>query len=127
MRGFCRWEDDRVVEQRIARIADKFALKREDLPEDEDWKPQYALPLEDPETGEVVMFVSCATGAKIAVEKLIQSTARAVKKGTGDLTPLIRLSAGTFQSPDFGTVARPVFEIVPRQSIKMEMSDEIPY
>ena len=126
MRGLCRWEDDRVVEQRIGRIADKFGLKREDLPEDEDWKPQIALPLEDPDTGEVVMFVSCSVGGKIAVEKLIQTTARAVKKGTGDLTPLIRLSTGTFPSPDFGTIIRPAFEIVPRQSLKTEMSDDIP-
>jgi hypothetical protein len=116
----------RVVEQRIGRIADKFGLKREDLPEDEDWKPQIALPLEDPDTGEVVMFVSCSVGGKIAVEKLIQTTARAVKKGTGDLTPLIRLSTGTFPSPDFGTIVRPAFEIVPRQSLKTEMSDDIP-
>jgi hypothetical protein len=127
MRGFCRWEDDKVVEQRIGRIADKFSLKREELPEDEDWQPQHVLPLEDPETGEVVMFVSCATGAKIAVEKLIHATARAVKKGTGDLTPLIRLSAGTFPSPEFGTIPRPAFEIVPRQSLKTEMSDEVPF
>jgi hypothetical protein len=128
MRGFCRWEDDAVVDQRIGRIADKFVLKREDLPEDEDWQPQIVLPLEDPETGEVVTFVSCSVGAKIAVEKLIHTTARAAKKkGPGELTPLIRLSTGTFPSPDFGTITRPAFEVVPRESLKREMDDEIPF
>jgi hypothetical protein len=127
MRGFCKWEEDKVVEQRIGRIADRFVLKREDLPEAEDWKPQVALPLEDPESGEVVLFVSCSVGGKIAVEKLIQATARAVKKGKGDLTPLVRLSTSTFPSPDFGTIIRPEFEIVPRESLKEEMSDAIPF
>ena len=127
MRGFCRWEDDHVVEQRIGRIADKFSLKREDLPEDEDWKPQVVLPLENPETGEIISFVSCSVGAKIAVEKLIQLTARAVKKGSGDLTPLVRLATSSFQSEEFGTIIRPAFEIVPRLSLKDELNDDVPH
>ena len=129
MRGAAKWEDDdHVVEQRIGRIADKFpAFKREDFPADEDWKPQHALPLEDPETGEIISFVSCSTGGKIAVERLIKATARAVKKGKGDITPLIRLGTGTFPSPEYGTIDRPEFEIVPRESLKTEMNDEIPF
>jgi hypothetical protein len=127
LRGLCRWEDDKVVEQRIGRIADKFTLKREDLPEDEDWKPQVALPLEDPETGEIVSFVSCSVGGKIAVEKLIQLTARTVKKGTGDLTPLIRLATSSFESDEFGTIIRPAFEIVPRESLQTELNDKVSF
>jgi len=45
MIGFARWEDDVVVEQRLGRIADRFQLEREDLPTDQEWKPQRALPL----------------------------------------------------------------------------------
>jgi hypothetical protein len=127
MRGGARWEDDKVVDRRIGRIADKFVFKREDFPADEDWKPQIVLPLEDPETGEVIQFVSSSVGGKIAVEKLIQVTANAVKKGTGDLTPLVRLGTSTFPSPDYGTIVRPAFKIIPRQSLKTEMGDEIPY
>ncbi len=41
MRDLCRWDGDHVVEQRIGHIADKFALKREDLPEDEDWNRKW--------------------------------------------------------------------------------------
>lgn len=128
MRGAAKWVDDQVVEQRIGRIADKFPrFKREDFPTDEDWQPQHVLMLEEPETGEVILFVSCTTGGKVGVERLIKATARSVKKGTGDITPLIRLSTGTFPSSDFGTIDCPEFEIVPRQSLKTEMSDEIPY
>ncbi len=127
LRGFCRWENDRVIDQKVGRIADRFVLKREDLPEEEDWKPQYAVPLEDPESGEVVLFVSCSTGGKIAVEKLIHATATAVKKGKGDLTPLVRLATSSFTSEQFGTIIRPAFEIVPRESLKTEMSDNIPF
>jgi hypothetical protein len=127
MRGLAKWEDDHVVDQRVGRIADKFKINRDDLPADEDWKPQYVLPLEDPETGEVILFVSCSTGGKIGVERLIKATARAVKKRTGEITPLIRLSTGTFPSTDFGTIDCPDFEIVPRESLKTEMSHEVPF
>jgi hypothetical protein len=128
MHGGAKWEDDRVVDQRIGRIVDKFPkFKREDFPADEDWKPQVALLLEDPETGEFVTFVSASAGGSIGVDRLIKATARAVKKGTGDLAPLVRLSTGTFPSPEFGTIDRPEFEIVPHQSLKTEMSDEIPF
>jgi hypothetical protein len=128
MRGACRWEDDKVVETKVGRIADKFpAFKKEDFPADEDWKPQVAMPLEDPETGEIFMFVSCATGAKIAVEKLIQLTARAVKKGNGDITPLVRLSSSIFVSEEFGEIVRPAFEVVPRETLKTELNDKIPF
>jgi hypothetical protein len=126
LRGACRWEDDRPVEQQIGRIADKFpSFKRENYPADEDWKPQVAMALEDPETGEIFTFVSASVGGKIAVEKLINQTASAVKRGTGDLTPLIRLAVSSFPSEEFGTIIRPSFEIVPRQSLKTELNDEI--
>jgi hypothetical protein len=59
-----------------AKPTPKFILKRENLPADEDLKPLIVLPLEDPGTGEVVFFVSCSVGGKIAVEKLIQAAAR---------------------------------------------------
>jgi hypothetical protein len=91
MRGFVRWENDSVVEQRLGRIADRFNLELEDLPANEDWKPQYVLPLEDAESGEVVAFVSGSFGGKKAVNALINTTARAVKAGSGNERPLIRL------------------------------------
>ena len=132
MRGFVRWKDDRVVEQRLGRIRDAFGLEREDLPADEDWKPQYVLPLEDAETGQFVAFVSGSFGGQKAINNLINATARAVKAGRGEATPLIRLAVGSFTSKEYGEIACPIFEIVKeaievRPTIKAEMSDEIPF
>jgi len=132
MRGFVQWKDDTVVQQRLGRIRDAFILEREDLPEDEDWKPQHALPLEDPETGEFVAFVSGSFGGKKAINNLISTTARAVKAGRGQATPLIRLAAGSFTSKQYGRIACPSFEIVKqtmevKPTIKEETSDEIPF
>jgi hypothetical protein len=67
MRGFARWEDNAVVEQRLNRIADRVHLEREELPEDQDWKPQHAMPLESADTGEVCVFVTGSHGGKKAI------------------------------------------------------------
>jgi hypothetical protein len=135
MCGFARWEDDAVVEQRLGRIADKFRLEREDLPEDEDWKEQRVLPLQDTETGEFVAFVSGSFGGRKAINSLINAVARAVKEGRGDATPLIRLAVGSFNSKQYGTIACPIFELVKEEPKEVkttkttaeEMSDEIPF
>ena len=132
MRGFVQWKDDTVVEQRLGRIRDAFILEREDLPENEDWKPQYVLPLEDPETGEFVAFVSGSFGGKKAIHNLINTTARTVKAGRSEATPLIRLAVGSFTSKEYGKIACPSFEIVKqtvevKPTIKEEMSDGIPF
>jgi hypothetical protein len=136
LHGVCQWQDDHIVEQRTGRIADKSVLKvekdqlifnGETFAKADGWQPQYAMPLEDPESGEIISFVSCATGAKIAITKLIQATARDFKKGKGTLTPLVRLSAGTFPTTDFGLVPRPAFEIVPDHDLQTELNDKAPF
>jgi hypothetical protein len=132
MKGFVHWEDDAVVEQRLGRIADKFHLEREDLPEHEDWKEQRVLPLEDVETGEFVAFVSGTSGGKIAINNLINTVARAVKAGRGEATPIVRLAVGKFTSKQYGGIDRPSFELVNEpQEVKKrfadELNDELPY
>src|SRR5690348_17752122 len=102
MRGLVLWQDKRVVDRRMGRIRDRFKLKREELPADEDWQPQYVLPLENPETGTFVAFVSGSTGGRIAIEKLINTAAQMVKGGKGDLTPTIKIAVGKFTSPVYG-------------------------
>jgi len=128
LRGACRWENDMPVEQRVGRIADKFpSFNKDNFPPDEDWKPQVAMVLEDPATGEIATFVSASVGGKIAVEKLINQTASAVKRGNGDLTPLVRLAVSSFPSEEYGTIIRPAFEIVPKVSIQTELNDKVPF
>ena len=132
MVGYSRWEDDRVVDQRLGRIADRFQLEREDHTAEQEWKPQRVLPLEDVETHDFVAFVSSTAGGKIGINNLINATARAVKAGRGEATPLIRLAVGSFTSKEYGRIACPSFEIVKQTvevlpTIKQEMSDEIPF
>src|SRR5262249_31385190 len=136
MKGFVRWENDVVVEQRLGRIADRFNLERDELPKDQDWKEQRLLPLEDVGTGAFVAFVSGSFGGKMAINSLINTVARAVKTNRGDATPVIRLALAKFTSKQYGEIDRPSFEIVnePKEmvvkktekTIKEEMSDEIP-
>jgi hypothetical protein len=132
LRGFVRWQNDVIVDRRLGRIANKFGLEREDLPADEDWAPQYVLPLHDVETGEVCAFVSSSFGGRKAVSALINRAARAVKEGRGNATPLIRLAVGSFNSKEFGEIACPSFEIVNqmvevKQTVEAEMSDSVPF
>jgi len=128
MRGFILFEGkDGKVEQRIGRIADKFKLEREELPADEDWKPQHVLPLEDPQTGEFLAFASNTVGGKIAIYTLINTTARAVKAGHGNATPRVKLAIGKFKSSQYGTTDRPDFPFVKEmKEVKPEFNDEIP-
>src|SRR5262249_32836339 len=105
LRGFVRWENDAVAEQRIGRIADRFNLEREDLPADQGWKAQYVLPMQNAESGEIVAFVSGSFGGKKAINTLINAVARAVKEGRGDATPSVRLMVTSFTSKEFGKIA----------------------
>jgi hypothetical protein len=127
LRGFVLWKDEKVVDKKLKLFRDKVKITREELPEDEDWRPQVALPLEDPETGEFLAFVSGSTGGKIAVERLINATARRVKAGRGDAMPRIKLGIGKFKSSQYGEKDRPDFAIVNEmKEIKAEFNDEIP-
>jgi hypothetical protein len=125
MRGLVRWQDKKVVDRRMGRIRDRFKLTREELPADEDWQPQCVLPLEDPETGTFVAFVSGSVGGRIAIEKLINTAAQMVKSGKGDLTPTIKIGVSNFTSPVYGEVPCPAFEIVNTKTIAEDMDDEI--
>jgi hypothetical protein len=134
MRGFVRWIDGKPAEQRMGRIRDRFDLQREDLPANEDWKPQMVLPLEDLESGAFVAFVSGSVGGKIGINELINAVARAVKDKRGTDTPVIRLAVGSFPSKAFGEVDRPIFEIVnepveviPKKSTEADFNDNVPF
>jgi len=132
-RGWCRWEHGSVVEQKIGRVVDGYRPpEKEQLPAG-DWAALNVLPLEDVNSGDYVLFISNSFGGKVAVEKLANATARAVKAGRGEATPLIRLAVAEFQSKQYGTITRPSFEIVNGQPEKIatvksvDPNDEIPF
>jgi hypothetical protein len=139
-RGFVLWDGNRIVEQRLGRIRDRFALEREDLPADQDWQMQRVMPLEDAETGELLCFVTSAQGGALALNMLINATARRVKSGRGDATPRVRLGVSTFSTKSYGEIQRPDFIIVDgeqkemkvieptkKEKTRAELDDEIPF
>jgi len=146
--GYVRFNDEQeLVERHVVRMADGQKLPdRSELsdPELEDTKHdpyvfQLYLPMEEVETGDMVVFVSGSVGGKIAVNKLVQKVARA-KRGL----PTIELAVGQFITKKYGKTLRPDFKIVgweindneiivpgdddqPKPSLAPEISDEIPF
>jgi hypothetical protein len=138
-RGWVKWEDKAIVEQRMVRVADDVKLPaREDLGDDDEslweegkdpWVFQNILPMDDLETGEYMIFVTSSIGGKIAIETLCNSVGRAYKAGRQFGLPVIKLDTKPFPTK-FGTKPRPHFPIVRWQDLpplSAEMSDEIPF
>jgi len=79
------------------------------------WVLQYLLPLEDQDTGEVMIFVGSSFGGRRAVGEVCSAYARyAAKQEAGKIAgqPIIELQATTFPTRNYGDVDRPMFKIV---------------
>ena len=117
--------DGEVAERKMYRVA--FGEKpplREDLDErNEDewpeglsgeptdpWVHQYLLPLEDIDTGEVVIFVTSSFGGRRAVADLCDAYTKRTKK-TGCGQPIIKLAKTDMPTKKFGKVPRPLFVV----------------
>jgi hypothetical protein len=85
MRGYVKFSDGKRVAQRIGRVADGYHLpSRNDLGDLDEaewerdssgnlkdpWSLQYYMPMEDPEDGEIAIFVTGSVGGIGAVGKL---------------------------------------------------------
>jgi hypothetical protein len=71
------------------------------------------LPLENVETGIVVMFTTSTAGGRIAIEELVTDYSTRVLKGTARGLPIIELQIGSFSSKKFEkAIPRPAFPIV---------------
>ena len=75
---------------------------------DDPWVFQRYLPLEDPETGEVQVFVSKSVGGKIALADLLGVFERNFDRGR----PIVKLAIGSFKTRDYGVKPRPSLPIV---------------
>src|SRR5262249_10426666 len=122
-RGWMKFRDGEVADQRIGRIADGFkAPERDELgdldqaqwetgsdgkPRDP-WVLQDLLPLEDAETGERYIFVTSSFGGRIAGEALCKRWARNANKGL----PTVKLATAEFTTKAYGAITRPDFPIV---------------
>jgi hypothetical protein len=105
------------------------------------WVLQYLLPMEDPETGEIYIFVTSSTGGRIAISELVDKYVAKRKRDPALGQPLIRLQKTMMPTGGFGNVPRPLFEIIsydtggtaPMREVAAEtlsnadMDDEIPF
>jgi hypothetical protein len=147
-RGWVKFADGKMVAQHVGKVADGFVVpKREDLGDTDNgkwerdpggllrdpWSFQWYLPLEDAETGEVVVFVTASHGGRSAVGSLCRIVGRNVRKGT----PIIRLNVSSYRHKTYGRIETPDFPIVGWAGVPAteviapgaakELDDEIPF
>ena len=121
--GRVKFADGKVVDQRIGLIAEGFKPppRKElgDLDESkwekdgagmprDPWTLQYFLPIEGPETGELLTYVTGSRGGISAIGRLCNQFVRKARNGL----PIVRLSAGSYKHKRFGRVEKPDFPVV---------------
>jgi len=123
--------DGKLVERRLYRVARGETpplrealddLDQASWPRGHDGKPadpwvfQYLLPLENLETGELVIFATQSVGGRRAVSDLAESYGKQAlakrKANQHSGQPIVRLGVADMPTRNFGKVLRPVFEIV---------------
>jgi len=114
-RGWTKFIDKQRVARKIFKLVDGIPPERNELDErdkagrdDDPWVFQRYQPLEDLETGELVVFASKSVGGKIALSKLLQAYANNRHRGL----PIVKLEISTFTTQNFGDRKRPDFKIV---------------
>ena len=145
--GFVRFNDQQErISCHVVKIADGRLPDRSELPDPElegtDHDPyvfQLYAPMEEEETGDMLVFVTSSVGGRIALNNLVQKVARE-KRGL----PTVELAVGHFTTKKYGKTLRPDFKIVgweinddaiilpphdgqPKPSGAAEMDDGIPF
>jgi hypothetical protein len=119
-RGWTKFVDGVPTDRRIGLAVDSFAVPdRSELgdldaskwPTGPDGKPkdcwvrQNFLPLEDKQTGEVVVFVSASKGGNGAIGDLATIAAQNAQRGE----PVVRLGVDSYRHKQFGRIEVPQF------------------
>jgi hypothetical protein len=143
--GWVKWSDGAIVADKLGKVADGFKPpQREDLDDtdptkwenDQDpWQQQNVLPMEDVETGDLLIFVTTSQSGRGAIEKLAAKVARDIKSGRDRGRPIISLQVGKRTSKKYGkTYPIPNFQFerwerdeTPSPPAKDDFGDEIPY
>jgi hypothetical protein len=123
-RGWTKFVDNHPVDQRVGQISDPgFVLpKREELGDSDEskwerdatgkakdpWTMQHYLPLEDAETGELLVFVTGSAGGRNAIGALCNVAARNVNRGA----PIIKLGVDFYKHKSFGRIDVPALKVV---------------
>ena len=143
-RAWNRFDDDKLAEQHIIKIASGQKLPpREELghqdrakwekdssgkPKDP-WCEQWYLPLVRLDNGEVVTYVTGSKGGVGAIGRLCNVYGRRLD-GT---LPIVALGTRSYKHKEFGRVETPIFEIVGWEGTpnpnpaKHDLNDEIPF
>ena len=114
-RGWVLFRDKSPVDYKVHKITEGKPPDRKELDSsiadlDEDgWVYQRYLPLEDYDTSELITFVSKSTGAKIAIENLIQAYMMGRHRGG---LPIVCLAISDFRTREFGRKPRPDFKLI---------------
>jgi hypothetical protein len=122
VRGWTKFYGGRLIEQRVGSVSDGFVVPERDELGDNDptqwekdasgkardqWQKQSYLPLEDLETGEILIFVSGSHGGRGAISKMVSVAAKNLENGE----PRVRLGVGSYKHKSFGRVEVPEFII----------------
>jgi hypothetical protein len=104
-------------------------------PEDP-WRQVLMVPLENPNTGELLVFSTMSRTGLRAVANLLSQSARAMTKEPDQL-PVIKLRCGGYTDKRYGWIKVPAFEFVgkaPRTniavadtSVSTDLNDEVPF
>jgi hypothetical protein len=155
-RGWTKFENQAVVDRKMFRVADgRRPPDRDELDANDPtqwpigisgqpadpWVFQFYLPMENRETGEVVIFVTSSFGGKRAVADLCKTYSRRVARTGKSEQPVIKLDKAKMPTRQWGDVPRPSFEVIgwtgdevegirevkPMDGINQELNDEIPF
>ena len=126
-KAWVKFEDGQLKEKRLYRVTQgeraplvnqmpdrdesKWKIGINDKPADP-WVLQYLLPMQNPETDEVRIFVTSSNGGVRAVEDLCDRYIWQKRRKPESGQPLIRLQKTMMPTKKFGNVVRPSFEIV---------------
>ena len=134
------FESGMVVERRIYPMKDNPVVpERDELPNNDQstWPPgiddrpadpwvlQYLLPMENPNTGDIHVFVSGSYGGKRAIGDLCANWARRNIKNPDCGQPIVKLQKAMMPTKKFGDVPRPYFEVVGWDDARTEMRREV--
>jgi hypothetical protein len=75
------------------------------------WVKQFLIQFENVETGELCAFRTSSSGGRRAVAELCQLCAFRSKRGEPSV-PIIKLASTSFQTKNYGKIAKPQFDIV---------------
>jgi hypothetical protein len=141
-RGWVRFEDGKVTDCKIGKVADRIKLPtRDELPDtdptawkekDADdnprdpWVKQWYLPLIAVETGDFATFVSGSNGGDNAISNLCRVYGHNMRDG---LLPIVALKTGSYKHKKYGRIEEPDFPVVgwhgtPRSPITSNDGDD---